>query len=83
MVDIYPTKGASATAALNMVRCLMGAGGTAAVLPIVNGIGIGWTFTLLAGVLIVSLGMAVVQIMMGSQWRRKRLEKDLRLSSST
>jgi MFS family permease len=77
MVDIYPTKSASATAALNLVRCLMGAGGTAAVLPIVSGIGVGWTFTLLVGVMIASLGLVVVQIEKGVQWRKKRAEKEL------
>lgn len=80
LVDIYPKKSATATAALNLVRCLMGAGGTAAVLPIVNGIGVGWTFTMLAGVMLVGLGLMVVQISKGVSWRKRRKAKDAVMS---
>jgi MFS family permease len=83
MVDIYPTKGASATAAVNLVRCLMGAGGTAAVLPIVNGIDVGWTFTLLSGIMLASLGLVVVQIEKGAGWRKRRAEKVLQIERSS
>jgi MFS family permease len=75
MVDMYPKKGASATAALNLARCLMGAGGTAAVLPIVNGIGAGWTFTIWVGVMLAGLGLVVLQLQNGQKWRRKREDK--------
>jgi predicted MFS family arabinose efflux permease len=77
MVDIFPKKGASATAAVNFVRCLMGAGGTASVLPTVNKIGVGWTFTLWSGVMLAALGFIVLQMAKGRKWRqrRTRLEK--------
>jgi len=75
MVDIFPKQGASATAALNLVRCLMAAGGTAAALPIVNAIGTGWMFTLLVGVLLVSLGFVVIQLRYGT---RRRLDREHR-----
>ncbi|KUJ13443.1 MFS general substrate transporter [Mollisia scopiformis] len=77
LVDIFPKKSASATASLNLVRCLMGAGGTAAVLPIVNGIGIGWTFTLFTGVMLISLGLVVLQMGKGLKWRKKRQAKEM------
>lgn len=72
MVDIFPKKGASATAAVNFVRCLMGAGGTASVLPTVNKVGVGWTFTLWAGVMLGALGLIVLQMERGPKWRRRR-----------
>ncbi|KAE9375984.1 MFS general substrate transporter [Stipitochalara longipes BDJ] len=72
MVDIFPKKGASATAAVNFVRCLMGAGGTASVLPTVNRIGVGWTFTLWSGVMLVALGLILLQMVKGREWRRRR-----------
>jgi MFS family permease len=72
LVDIFPKKGASATAALNLLRCLMGAGGTAAALPVVGAIGVGWTFTMLVGVEIVSVGLVVLQMGWGPRWRRRR-----------
>ena len=55
LVDEFPEKSASASAALNLARCLLGAAGTAAVLPILKGIGTGWCFTLLAGIMACSL----------------------------
>jgi MFS family permease len=76
MVDCFPKQGASATAALNLVRCLLAAGGTAAVLPIVNGIGTGWTFTLLVGIMIGSLSLVWTQMRYGSKRRQKREERE-------
>ncbi|KAK3044957.1 hypothetical protein LTS18_014940, partial [Coniosporium uncinatum] len=38
LVDVFTHSGASATAALNLARCLVGAGGTAAILPLANAI---------------------------------------------
>lgn len=76
MVDIYPKQAASATAAVNLARCLLGAGGTAAVLPIVHAIGVGWTFTLFVGIMIFSLGFVVLQFRYGSRRRLKREHKE-------
>ena len=39
LVDVFSNRGASATDALNLSRCLLGADGTAAVLPLSNAIG--------------------------------------------
>ncbi|KAK2794177.1 hypothetical protein FQN52_009259 [Onygenales sp. PD_12] len=69
LVDVYPERGATATAALNLIRCLLGGGGAAVVFPIINRIGAGWTFTLLAGILVGGLGLLAVQVMYGPRWR--------------
>lgn len=76
LVDVFPNQAASATAAVNLVRCLMGAGGTAAVLPISNAIGVGRAFTLFTGLMIAGLGLLLVQMRYGARWRRD-LEKKL------
>lgn len=39
LADVFPKRGASVTAALNLSRCLLGAAGTVVVLPIANAIG--------------------------------------------
>lgn len=44
LVDLYPTQSASATAANNLYRCLLGAAGTAGITPLLNRLGAG-TFT--------------------------------------
>lgn len=72
LIDVFPKKSASATAALNLVRCLMGAGGTAAVLPVINAISVGWAFTLFTGVMLLTLSLIVVQICYGQRWRLRR-----------
>ena len=48
LVDIHPDKAGAATAANNLARCLTAAGFTAAVLPLINRIGRGWTYTFIS-----------------------------------
>ncbi|MCJ1308173.1 hypothetical protein MMC25_001825 [Agyrium rufum] len=72
LVDVFPKRSASATAALNLSRCLMGAGGTAAVLPITNGIGVGWTFTLFTGIMASAIALIEVQMRLGGKWRKSK-----------
>ncbi|GMK58654.1 hypothetical protein CspeluHIS016_0600960 [Cutaneotrichosporon spelunceum] len=72
IVDVFPTKSASATAALNLARCLLGAATTAAVEPTMKRIGTGWTFTLWTGLLVLSLLLLGVQNRWGAVWRRRR-----------
>ena len=76
MVDVFPKQSASATAALNLVRCLMAAGGTAAVLPIVGAIGSGWTFTITMGLILASFGLVVIQMRVGPKRRRMREQRE-------
>lgn len=65
LVDLYPDRSASATAALNIVRCLLGAGGTAAVSPSVRAIGIGWTFTMFSGFMALGVVLMSIRYMCG------------------
>ena len=71
LVDVFPDRSASASAAVNLARCLMGAGGTAAAMPILNAIGIGWGFTLIVGIMFAALGLVVLQITFGKKWREQ------------
>ncbi|OBT67185.1 hypothetical protein VE03_02622 [Pseudogymnoascus sp. 23342-1-I1] len=45
LVDIFPDRSAAASASLNLARCLLAAGGTSIVMPMINGIGVGLSFT--------------------------------------
>lgn len=72
LVDIFPRQSSSATAALNLARCLVGAGATAAVEPTIKRIGTGWTFTMWTGFLVLSLVLLGVQQRWGGVWRRRR-----------
>lgn len=75
LVDIFNKQSASATAALNLSRCLMGAGGTAAIVPIVNAMGAGGAFTLFAGILLLAYALLLVQLRFGPRWRKERETK--------
>jgi MFS family permease len=72
LVDIFPDRSASATAALNLARCLVGAVATGTVDPSISAIGVGWTFTVWTGLMVISLGLVGVQIRFGARWRRRR-----------
>ena len=78
LVDLYPTSPSTATAANNLVRCLMGAWGAAAIVPMIEGMGRGWAFTLIAALVAIFSPMLLVLQKWGPQWRearRVRVEK--------
>ncbi|KAL1968074.1 hypothetical protein VTN77DRAFT_2204 [Rasamsonia byssochlamydoides] len=81
LVDVYPQKSASAMAALNLVRCLLGAGGAAVVMPCINAMNVGWTFTLFMFIMLASFGLVVVQMAYGASWRRMREQKEAEIQS--
>ncbi|KAK9428933.1 major facilitator superfamily domain-containing protein [Lipomyces doorenjongii] len=82
LVDVFPNSSASANAALNLARCLLGAAGTGSVLPIINAIHVGWTFTLFTVVMLVASGLVIVQMTYGASRRRRREKSELDVSSS-
>ncbi|KAM0231879.1 hypothetical protein ACHAPO_008175 [Fusarium lateritium] len=46
LIDIHPGKAGTASAANNLTRCLVGAGASAAIIPMIDAMGVGWAFTL-------------------------------------
>lgn len=75
MVDIYPGKPSIATAANNFVRCELGAAYSAALLPLVERVGWGWAYTILAGMYMGFAPMLLLIMARGPGWRRVRKEK--------
>lgn len=75
LIDFYPRSAATATAANNLARCLLGAGATGVIVPMVNGIGRGWSFTLISLILFVASPMIWVVIWKGPKWREERRVK--------
>lgn len=72
LVDFYPLSPSTATAANNLVRCLMGAAGTAIIIDMVNGMGRGWCFTFITLVCIVTSPLLWVVVKYGPTWREER-----------
>lgn len=75
IIDINPTSAAAASAANNLVRCLLGAGGVAIVNPLFNAIGRGWTGTLITLVWVVASSCWWTVMVWGPRWRRTKESK--------
>ena len=73
LTDINLGDGASLGAAMNLVRCLMGAGGVAITTPLINAIGIGYASTMVAAIWIVSLPTLWLVYSKGHSWRKAKL----------
>jgi multidrug resistance protein len=78
IVDMYPKKAGAATAANNLTRCLIGAAATGAVSPMVESIGIGWTFTVFGFLLTAGSPLLLLIMKNGIMWRRKIRAKEER-----
>lgn len=76
MVDIYPGRPATATAANNLVRCELGAAASAAISPMANAIGMGWAYTTLALIFLAGSPALWVIMRYGLKWRGERKVKE-------
>jgi MFS family permease len=72
VVDLYPHSPSTATAANNLVRCFMGAGGTGIINIMIDSMGRGWCFTFLALVCLIAMPMLLVELKWGPVWREER-----------
>ncbi|MCJ1314798.1 hypothetical protein MMC15_000110 [Xylographa vitiligo] len=72
LVDLHPECPATAAAANNLCRCLLGAAGTAVVVPMLEAMGRGWGFTLVAGVVVGGSPLLWVVERRGMGWREER-----------
>jgi hypothetical protein len=72
LVDFYPMQAAKATAANNFVRCLLGAGATALIDPMLSAMGRGWCFTFISLVMLATSPLLVFVMRKGPKWREER-----------
>lgn len=70
LVDVFPDRSSSASASMNLARCLMAAGGTSFVMPLIDKIGVGPCFSLLTGIMVLAFGLVAVQWISGSPLRK-------------
>jgi MFS family permease len=75
LVDIYPGRAGAVTAANNLLRCWLGAGATALVIPMIDAMGIGWTCTFFSLVVIAFSPLLWYIMKHGPEWRREATEK--------
>jgi MFS family permease len=71
LIDIHPSKAGTASAANNLTRCLVGAGASAAIIPMIDAMGVGWAFTLVGGLYILGCPILIVLMIWGKKWREE------------
>lgn len=76
LIDIYPHKAGSAVAANNLTRCLIGAGFSAAIQPMIDAVGAGWAFFILGAISIALLPVLLLVVRKGPQWRAEVAAKE-------
>ncbi|KAI9733473.1 MAG: hypothetical protein M1818_007221 [Claussenomyces sp. TS43310] len=75
VVDLNRDAPGAATAAMNLARCWLGAGGTAMVIPMLNKMGNGWVCVFVAGVWALMSPVTLYVIRRGPAWRKEKREK--------
>lgn len=77
LVDVFHAghRAAAAGASINLARCLLAAGGTTFIMPLINRIGTGLAFTVCVGVQVVALAGLAIQWRYGAVWREEALQK--------
>lgn len=71
IVDLHYSTPATAMAANNLVRCLLGAGATAIVHPMINAFGRSWTYTYVAITTLSTSPLLILVYLCGMEWRTK------------
>lgn len=75
VVDLNQDRPGTATAAMNLVRCWLGAGATAMAIPMINRMGIGWVSVFIAGVWLALSPIILLIIRYGPGWRAEKRQK--------
>ncbi|KAH7109476.1 major facilitator superfamily domain-containing protein [Dendryphion nanum] len=74
LIDLHRDQPATATAAVNFVRCLMSAGGSVAIIPMCQAMNPGWAFTFLGLVYVVLIFVVFWVMRDGMKWRQQAEE---------
>lgn len=81
LVDVFATKSAAASASLNLARCLLAAGGTSFIVPLIESIGVGPAFTICAGVETLAMVGPMLHWKYARGWRMSEREAQATESS--
>ncbi|KAI1123222.1 major facilitator superfamily transporter [Nemania abortiva] len=74
--DLNPGRSSTAAASANIVRCSLAAAGTAALQPIIDGVGAGWCFTIFGFLMATCAPLLLLQIRIGPGRRKMRKERE-------
>lgn len=71
LLDLHPQEPSTAQAACNLVRCALAAAGVALLQLLIDQVGIGWLFTLLAILSALCVPLLTFERNNGIRWRQK------------
>ncbi|KAK4500115.1 hypothetical protein PRZ48_008301 [Zasmidium cellare] len=75
MIDVYPAKPATITAAGNLARSEIGAAASAAIAPMIQAMGEGWAFTVLAFIFLAYTPLLLLVMVRGMKWRQAKAKR--------
>lgn len=78
MIDVYPSKPATITAAGNLARSEFGAAASAAIAPMIQAMGEGWAFTVVACICLAYTPLLVLVMIRGIKWRQAKQQRSNR-----
>lgn len=76
-VDLHPNETGLASVATNVTRCLAAAVAVAALQPLLDSVGVGWTFTIFGLLSSLSIPMLLVLRFWGPTWRGCKWKDDV------
>ncbi|KZT55452.1 MFS general substrate transporter [Calocera cornea HHB12733] len=76
IMDLFPGRGSSIAAANNVMRCVPGAIVVSIIQYVLDGVGPGWTFTILSAACALSYPLLILEWIKGPEWARRRDEKE-------
>ena len=72
LVDLNRDQPSTVSAGSNLIRCILSASGLAALQEIIDGVGIGWCFTIFAAIAATTAPILLMERHWGPIWRAKR-----------
>lgn len=78
LVDIHPGKAATINAGSNLIKSAFGAASSAAVVALIQILGIGRTFTIMSGIWVALSPCFLIVMRCGPRWRKEKAEREAR-----
>ncbi|EMC95464.1 hypothetical protein BAUCODRAFT_40468, partial [Baudoinia panamericana UAMH 10762] len=75
LIDLHRDSPATATAAVNFVRCLMSAVGAAVIIPMCHAMNPGWAFTFISLLYVALIAMVFLLMAKGQKWRTEAADR--------
>jgi predicted MFS family arabinose efflux permease len=76
LVDLFPEKPSTVTAASNLVRCSVAGAGTAIIAYMLKGMGWGWCTTFMGMIFLLATSLLWLEYTWGMGWREERIQRE-------